>query len=350
MVFNKSIGEIIDFSILSIFKDSKALKYFIIVAIISILSGVIMSLLTAQMYSFDAFSNPMEIIKTIMLMSIISGAIGLLTWVLLIIFEYLTIKRALEISGEPHINLDLLRFFKFIFVGIGAAIYAILSIFKLKTLAIGIIGIVLIFAAMILILIGSFIGEGIILGIIAAILIIVGIILLIYYAIMVIINMLRLSVGTVIFVREDIGIGDALKKSWDMSEGNAGKIFVAGIVLGLIIGIIAAIVSGPATIYLIGTIVSNVGTQIDSVQEDMFTSSFDNSMYPGFEFNKSDLMANKAFANAMADPIYILLLIPSFIVQALGLIASSFFVVALYNAMKGTPIQKQNTPQKEKTW
>jgi large-conductance mechanosensitive channel len=199
--------------------------------------------------------------------------------------------------------------------------------------------------AMGVMLIGGFSGALMISGAISGILILIGILLLIIYFIFVIINSLRLTVSTAIYVREDIGIGDALKKAWDMSEECVGKIFVAMLAFGIVMGIIVAVVTGPATMYLVSGIVSNVGSEINTLQPNMFGEDMDMETFEfTYGFNPTNKV-NNIIGQAMADPIYNILLIPSYIVQALMIAAGSFFVVALYNAMKANkiPINSQQT-------
>jgi len=193
--------------------------------------------------------------------------------------------------------LDFGRFVKFLFYSLIESLAAVFCIYELKYLAVGIVSLILFILGGVLVIFAS---TNFILGIIGALFLVLSVILALAYFVIIIYNSYRLMVSTVAFVASGKGIFETLKMSWDMTKGNVLMIFLVMLVVGIIISSISFTVSMPAMFY-------GMGVGIVS------------SIFGG---------TSTAF-----DPIYLTLLIPAQIFAAIGVIVSSYVLVALYDEM-----------------
>ena len=147
--------------------------------------------------------------------------------------------------------------------------------------------------------------------------------MIIAYAIIVIINYIRLSLGVVVFIEKDREIMESLKMSWDLTKGNALGIIIINLAVSLIIVAVSYIVSIPSTIYL---------------QSSLFGLKNIEGL-AGFEVVIQSTMG------LLTSPIYIILLIPLIILSAYELIALTYLLPLIYKTLvsKGESGLKQET-------
>lgn len=295
MDLNKHIKETINFSFIDSLKNKNIQKYFAIITLLYLLFFVIYFFITNQLMS-NIFSG--EIIAENIFQKLFEFTAYLLIisiplTIALTFMEYQIIKETLKIKKMKCKDLTLNRFIKFLFLPLISFIYAILSIFNIKFLAIGI-------SALLLFFIGSIaIFSNILIGTI--ILLISTLLGLIYFCI-VIWGMIRLSLLNVIFV-EGCGITEGLRTSWKKTKDNVLNILVIWVVFFVIIYVISLIVTSPSLAYSL--FYSSINAESTAIESSL-----------------------------VFDPIYNLLLLPSIIVSGYILIVQNCVLVSIYSILK----------------
>jgi membrane-anchored glycerophosphoryl diester phosphodiesterase (GDPDase) len=135
---------------------------------------------------------------------------------------------------------------------------------------------------------------------IGALLLVLAVLLFFGYILIVIYNGYRLILAMPIFVANKYGVLQCLKKSWDLTRGNVLSVFISVLIVSLMIFGVTYVISFPASIY---------------------------SLF--LELNA----ANTATVVAAFDPIYLILLIPSQIISAVGIIVSTYVLIGLYDEL-----------------
>ena len=238
MVLIDKLGEIIDLGMISWIRDKTMLIYLAIIFLITLISGIVINFFIAGLLAnfsqtAQTITSPTQIFAMIMPLISVSTIIGTITGLITLAVSYLVIKRTLELNGSNGEKLTLLRYILLIVLGIAGGIVAVLSLYRIKWLAVGIIGFILTIVGLMLLGIGTFMGAGIIL--VGGLLVFIGVIMLIAYAIVVIINGIRLTLGQVAFVEKERGIMESLKISWETTKGEVLGIILAFIIVAIII-------------------------------------------------------------------------------------------------------------------
>ncbi|MBT4870638.1 MAG: hypothetical protein HON47_03630 [Candidatus Diapherotrites archaeon] len=310
-----NLSELVGESLLGWIHDKTMWTYALISAIILLIAGYVTVGALLQIIPSQIDKIPQTIISTILFI----GLIVFIEVLILLVIDYLVIKRALELKGQKAIGLNIIRYLSLIVLHIATAIVAVLSLFKLKILVVGITGIIVLMLGFIMFPLS--IGNPsmfwvIILGVIF---IIAGIILLAIYLVHVILNAIRLSLAYVAYVEEERSIMASLKKSWDITKNDIDGIVFVWILIAVIVAVISTAVSIPAVVY--------VGAASETAME----------------MNLSMISM---------DPLYWILLIPSYIVSAYSVIVSGFMMTAMYTLLsKGKVIQTTPTLKpKEETF
>ncbi len=303
MDLNKDLTRILGFSLLDWFKDKEMLKYLVVLIVIYVVFSFGMLVMAVNSFSgiSNNMTNPMEIIPILLGFYAMMGLILIPFIIVAVVASYLIIARGLKLSKKTSTRINLTRFVKYIILEIMSGLVATLSLFNVKYLLIGFVGFILTILGFIMLPLGisAIALAGALIGI--------GVLLLIAYCVIVVYNSIRLSVGEVIFVEGEKSIMKSLEKSWKITKGNVLNIFIAELVLAVILMIINFVVTIPAMAYsMIISIASVMGGQV----------------------------SNMTGLGIMADPIYIMLLVPSFIVSAYFIVAGNLFIVGIYNSLK----------------
>ena len=278
-------------------RDKTSLIFLVVTAIIIFVAGIISTFLLAGMVSASLTSLDITAIMTYI---VLIWAISILEALILIAIEYVIIKRALELSGKKPLALSPFRYVMLIILYIASAIYAILSIYKIRMLIIGITGILVILLGVGLMAFGYMNVPIMLLGLV---ILFVGIILITIYLANVISNSIRLSLGIIAYIEKERKITDCLKASWDLTNKEVGGMILLWIIFALIVMFISIIASLPSTII---QLVSTIG----SISNPLAAISF------------------------MYDPVYIIAMIPVYIVSAYFSVASGFLLAAMYTILQ----------------
>jgi hypothetical protein len=298
---NKLFEKLIKDSFLSWVHDRTFQTYLIVLTIFFLIFGTILTFASLE------FIKNFVLISTGQMSAELSGLIGVVSGVAIIyffvlyVFQYLIFAKALVTNKMSAVPITAIRLIKLILVGFAQAIAAILCLYNIKFLVIGIAGFILI---MLSFLIVPLLISNPILIAIMVIMLIVGMILLAIYFVKVIINALRMLFAEVAYVEKERGIFESVKLSWTITQGQLTAIILAFIVLGIILWILNMAGSIPVSAYFSFVTQNISGTGVTNISE--------------------------IFAFAL-DPGYILLSIPSYIISAYSIIVSTFFMTGLYD-------------------
>jgi len=306
MSVTNSFGSLITKSLFDWIKDKKMLTYLAITCIILVIMNI---------FTLFSMSNSLE--KLIALQNSVTpsveevfSVIGMflgpfmltitISSIILFILSYFIIKRSLELNGLKAVNFSVQRIIMLFILEIASCIVAVLSIFRLKWLAVGVAGAVLLIIGIVLTILSPLIGI---------LLLIIGLILCVVYAVIVIINTIRLSLGGTAYIEEERGIMDSLKISWDLTKANVLGIVIIFVVVSIIIGIISWIVALPATFFQFSLMGNFTSTTNPALLIDNITGMFIN-------------------------PVYLVLLIPGWIISAYQVIVTSYLMTSIYALLK----------------
>ncbi len=311
MLIMDNLSKLIKESFNQCTKDSKLKKYFIIIAIFQIIILIITNITIATLFSefLTNVNNNLDPVKMITDVVAFFGFILILVIISSIVMAaitYLTISQGLKLTGKKSQDLKLVSFVKFIFIGLFQLIFALLSIFNLKMLAIPIAGIILILIGILSLILSPFIGG---------MLVTLGTIALIFYFFVFIYNLYRLIFIEILFIEKG-KIISGLETSWRLTNKKVFDIFIATLIVGIIIAIVAVIFDLPATLY---------------------------SFAYGFSQALVNTGVNPQIAQfgLMTDPIYLILLMPAQIVYAFYMIFINIFFVNMYNLILKEKTQKK---------
>ena len=294
------IGKLISFGF-SWMKDKTCLKYFVFLFIFYAIIGTISNYALSGIYKTFAAGST-EILTTAIYFAGYTLIIGIITGVVALIMFYLIVSRGLKLAKSSFASLTFGRFLRLIVLCIASAFVAGLSIFRLKWLWILIVGVILFIAGTVIFIAGTG-GNLLLLGIGGA-LEIASVVLLVIYGVIVVYNSIRLAVGEIAFVEREQPIMKALKKSWDVTGGRVWEIILAMFVLGVLIWIISSVLGLPAFVY---------------------------TFIQGFTTAMQSATASQTAAYAlMGDPIYLALIIPSYLASAILIMTSAFYTVGIY--------------------
>jgi hypothetical protein len=217
---------------------------------------------------------------------------------------FLIIANGLRLEKKKSRKLDLITYIKFLFYSLVSGVVASFSLFNIKFLSIGLLGVLLFILGASF----AFVSPPL-----AAILLMLGMLLLIGYGIIIVYNSLRLIVGQAIFVEREESILKSLKESWIQTKGNLWDIVVTVIVLIVIIMVLSFISQIPLIIYSIILSISAYFSQ----------------------------PANNI--GVLLDPGYLILMLPTILVSAYSIIVGALLIVFLY-----TETEKKNEVRVEK--
>jgi hypothetical protein len=301
-----AITEALKFSI-SWINDFKTQKYYIGLFLISFIAIFISYSMLADMFSSLGSTLTLNgtIDDSILLVYSIIGLIVALSslGILLSFFElaiiYMVNARAFETKKYTPIKIDFRNYFMLLILGIVQIFAAIFSIMNLKLLIVGIVSIVLLVFGAILTIFNPIIGIFLI-GISS--IGFLGYLIIIYY------NTIKLSFSAYAFIEKKRTIMESLQESWNRTEGQFWKVFVAFLVFGIIIVIAVYLAGIPSQIYLETQIANNTN---------------------GLEQTEMINVISKTFT----DPINFLLSLITIAVSALATIATSFYMVSIYDSL-----------------
>ncbi len=292
----KSLEKIVSFSFIEWIKNKKMQKYLAISIIIN-LAMMFISIFSAAHFFSGITDNTsfMEVMLIIVNYTIFFIILILPLLLVMTALNYLIIAKGLELSKKKYIGVNLIRFVKYLFYPLFSMIVAMLSLYNLKFLVIGIIGLIIMLISFLLM---PIIGLG------AIALTLIGMLVLFVYGIVVIYNTFRLIVGEIIFIEKEESIMKSLKASWNKTNGEVFNIIAMMIVFIVITMIISFIAQIPLTIY---SIIFSLSSEIVGQTMNDITM--------------------------MTDPIFIILMIPTYLVSAYLIIAGNLMVVGIYNSL-----------------
>ncbi len=140
-----------------------------------------------------------------------------------IYFSYRIISFALESIGKKFQKFSIKLAIKMCLSGIVAFFVSFFSLYELKWLLFGIIGVVLFFEGLFLLVLYS---GNILISAFGILSLIIACVLLVIYYIMVVRNAIRVSFAGILIVEKDLGIKESVKSSWALTSGKAFLIFI----------------------------------------------------------------------------------------------------------------------------
>jgi len=298
MQITNNLGKLIKTSFKSCTQDKLLKKYFLILAILQIISmftALILTstILTPEMLLDVQAGNVMTYLPSLIFYFAIIFTFAIVISLIFAIIGYLIIYRGLELVGKKPQKIDFVRFIKFIFLGLVTAFYAIFSVFNLKLFLIFVVGLILILIGALSLILNSVLGG---------ILLTVGLLILFAYLFVIIYNLYRLIFIEVLFIEKG-EVRKGLEESYNITKGNVLDIIIAFFVIGIIIAIILVIVDLPNTIYV---------------------------FMIGFAQGVSGSTSEVTQLTLMSDPIYWILQIPSAVATAFYLVFINVFIVNAY--------------------
>ena len=323
MIITDNLGSLLTDSLFGWLKDKTMLIYLVIATIIGIIAGVIslFSLNDFVQYMLTlapdlATKNKIPIEKIIELFNTLSPVItvSIIEGIALFILSYFIIKRGLELTGQKGVNFSISRLVVLFVLEIIAGVVAILSLYRLKWLGVGVLG-------GILIILGGLLSSIPILGGFFAT---IGLILIIVYFIIVFINFIRLSLANVVYIEKEREIMESLRISWDLTKDNVLGIFIITIAVYLVTGAISYIASIPSTIFLQSTLIGMAN----------------------IEGIAGVILAMEGLMSMLTSPVYLILLIPVFIISAYEIIVLTYLFPLIYKLLK----EKGKAKSKQKTY
>jgi len=305
--------EIFQFGFIDSFKQKGALKYFIFWSIFLIVLNILESFVVNLVFA-PALSNPNVSSDSVVFLAIYAAiflfVFGLISSILSIFMSYFILALALKSKGKKAEQFSILRGIELFVLELLSFFASLFSVFKLKFLAVPIVGVGLVIIAFILFLISSKMSSAyaggeylfaMIVVLFGALLVLVALILFFVYVVIIFYNLLRLSMAQLLFVEEKKGMVVCLKESWEITCGKVLPIFFVLLVIGVAVGLAGSVVSIPLNVYM-GNF--NSVTQVAS-------------------FSK--------VIQLLVDPIVIILSIPSILLQVAAVFIQAFSLVSIYS-------------------
>jgi hypothetical protein len=235
-------GSVIKFATIDLIKQKNFLKQFFGLALISILTVVLFILFIAGLFaSVYLFSVPELAVLTIVPV-LFSAAFFVLLIFSMSYFSYKVLSFALSSAGKKFKKFDLKLGVQIILLGIASSFAVFFSLFELKLLLVGLVGIVLmILGAGLLMLFNS----DSLMAALGVLFILVSLIPLFVYYIVLVRNSVRVSFAPLILIEKSKGIRESLKASWNLTGGKAVLIFFIQLILGGLMWVLQQIVLAP---------------------------------------------------------------------------------------------------------
>jgi hypothetical protein len=305
MNLSGKFNEILKFSFIDTLKI-KQVKKMLIYSLIIYFIYFIISILIANSFYFEGMMDPAEYFQLIINYSIIIGIISIPFYLLLVFLEYKIIEGIYLEKKNKSKKINFLRYVKFLLMPLAMFICALFQLFNLKFLLIGITSLLLIVLGffsiiafstnIIAILIGIlFIGLGLLIGL--------------AYFFIIIYELIRLILSQAIIVENDDFV-KALKTSREKTSGNVINIFIISLIVCFAMMIIGGIFSILPTIY-------------------------------------SMLLVNINPLGVVFDPIYNLLLLPTYLLAAYLIVVNASLISIIYLKLKQKEPVVNETIRKE---
>lgn len=308
MQLTDKLGEIFNFSVIEIFKDKKTLSYLAILTVVLTVLNACFNMFSVSMFlplTKAGTASTAELAMMLLAFFGFMGVLYLLTYIVSAVAEYLAIARAFEIKGITPRNFTLVEFLKYILLTIVSGLAALLSIYRLKFLVMGIIGAVLLIAGIVLFAISS-VSFNMPLLALGGLLVVLGIIVLLVYFVVVFINSIRLSVCNASFLANtNRGIMESLKDSWTRTEGATLDVFLITLIMGIVFGAISMVLSVPI-----------LGFTMAGSMAQAFSAS-GQTVIPAY----------------LGDPWFNILSIFSYLGAAIAVVGSGFMVAIIYQML-----------------
>jgi len=288
------------------FKQKGILKYFIFLFVFYALVNLATTYIMYSVFSPLANAStiaPAEAITLMVFFFTYLFALIFISWIVASLFSYFIITKALTAVKKDFVEFNAKQWLRFLVLSIAECFAAMLSIFNLKLLLIPVVAIILIIASALLFVL-SYSGNYLLI-ILGVLLLVLALLLLLAYFFIWIYNSIRLNLSTIIFVEKKRGIMESLKASWDLTKGNVVNIFIVILAIGLAAGVVSWIVTLPLTFYQAGT-----GAVLEQNSAEAFKQ--------------------------LMNPVVMIMLVPSIIVQTIFVIVQLFGLVAIYAELTKT--------------
>ncbi|MBI5884829.1 hypothetical protein HZB89_01895 [archaeon] len=244
------LGKLLEFSF-NCFKDGKTRKLFFIVLALNIVMALIGYYLMLPYSDLSKTGTGLAGFFGALMLSLIAViAIGLLSMFLAVKMQLIALKKL----GFKLIELNAGKFVELVLLYFAGFIASMLSLFRVKFLAVLAAGIVLLAA-------GFMLANGL-LGALGALLLVAYVVVWMY-------NSLRLAFGAAFFLGKGKGIMQSLKASDESTKGKLVELFIALVVIGfigVIIGGLADFIgSGLASasgLEVLGQVISTAGSAL----------------------------------------------------------------------------------------
>ncbi|MFH1256560.1 MAG: hypothetical protein V1494_04680 [Candidatus Diapherotrites archaeon] len=299
-----------------------AIEWLLIIGIGWLLFGDLISSLISNPASLaQLLTNPIVLLSNLFLFIAFAALIGIVFALVSYYVNALVTIYGLKKAGIEPAKFSLVKYLKLVLLVIVQFFAAIFSALDLKLLLV-------LAAAVVILIIALFAGW---------ILAILAFLLLLVYGIIVIYNSLRLSMSPVIYLHKDIGIIDAIKSSWKMTDGKVLSILLAMIVVGIVSAIVLGIIQVVLQMIILLPLSAITGISAPSVAGASSISVLGSEQIAG-------LLMYYAL-------VYVSTFISSFIISAFSVLIFSLMTVGIYREIMGSgfappeeswkPVQKQ---------
>ncbi len=307
-------GEVFSFGFFDWVQKKGLLKYFAAIFVFYIfytyLSYYFMNALFAPLEKMQMV-NDLGFLNVLLYLFMYLIISSVAVWIIFRAINYLLIAKALGTKKLGFVEFTAKRWLNFILLDILNCLAALFSVFKLKYLAIGVTGAGG-FLLSIWLINTAFFFENFLIALVGLLVLLIALLVLLAYFVIIVYNFVRLSMSSVIFVEKEIGVMNAIKESWKITNGNARNIFWTLLSIILVISIAGLILYLPAIVH-----------------------------QQGYEKDSKNIRNPFTF---MDDPVYLLLTIPSILFEAYSIIVYCFCIVFIYSEVKPVKVFQSAKP------
>ncbi len=238
MELGKELEKIIKFSFIDFFKSKEMKSLMLKIGIVYAIFFIIYMLIGLYYYQMPLDQTVDFLTSSLIEYTIIITILSILIAFVIVFFEYKVLQEALLLKKIKSTKIDFIKYLKFLLAFPIVFLCAAISIYNIKLLAIGIIGVIII-------ALGFFLTMANLMWIL---LIAIGVLVLFVYSLFVIYQFVRLVLTPAIIVTGK-GIKESLDESLELTKNNFLNIFVILLVVFFIMYFLSMIVIIPSMLY-----------------------------------------------------------------------------------------------------
>jgi hypothetical protein len=238
-------NSVLKFATIDLLKQKKLVLEIIVLFFLLFILFVLVGLaIVSPLIAMYLFSNPQWSLFAIIPL-VLTLVFIILTFLIGIYFSYRIISFALESIGKKVQKFSLKLAIKIFLSWIVTFVVSFFSIYELKLFLFAIGGFVLLLVGAGLLLVSTWFGAGLILGVLA---IIVACILFFVYYIIITRNFVRTSFASVLLIEKNLGVRESVRSSWNITSGKAVLVFIVQLLFTGIIWVLQQLVLIPLNI------------------------------------------------------------------------------------------------------